>query len=65
MPGPGMEIIGKEEIEEVMDVLKSQWLYRYGEVKDPNFKQKVIKFEKAVCELRRAWKFLHNGIHQL
>ena len=51
MPGPGMEIIGKEEIEEVMDVLKSQWLYRYGEVKDPNFKQKVIKFEKAVCEL--------------
>jgi len=51
MPGPGMEIIGKEEIEEVMDVLKSQWLYRYGEVNDPNFKQKVIKFEKAVCEL--------------
>ena len=51
MPGPGMEIIGEEEIEEVMDVLKSQWLYRYGEVNDPNFKQKVIKFEKAVCEL--------------
>ena len=51
MPGPGMEIIGEEEIQEVMDVLKSMWLYRYGDVEDPSFKQKVIKFEKAVCDL--------------
>jgi len=51
MPGPGMELIGEEEIQEVMDVLRSMWLYRYGELEDPNFKQKVIKLEEEVCKL--------------
>jgi len=51
MPGPGMELIGEEEIQEVMDVLRSMWLYRYGELEDPNFKQKVLKLEDQVCKM--------------
>jgi dTDP-4-amino-4,6-dideoxygalactose transaminase len=51
MPGPGMEVVGQEEIQEVLEVLRSQWLYRYGELDDPNFKQKVIKWEEAVSNL--------------
>ena len=30
MPGPGMEWVGEEEIAEVMEVLKSGYLFRYG-----------------------------------
>ena len=29
MPGPGMELIGEEEIQEVLEVLRSGYLYRY------------------------------------
>ena len=50
MPGPGMELIGEEEIEEVLEVLKSGYLFRYGislgaEV-DPRFKGKVYQVEQ-------------------
>ncbi|MEZ4862004.1 MAG: DegT/DnrJ/EryC1/StrS family aminotransferase [Caldilineaceae bacterium] len=51
MPGPGMELIGEEEIQEVMDVLRAGYLYRYDVGQNPNFQGKVRKFEERVAEL--------------
>jgi dTDP-4-amino-4,6-dideoxygalactose transaminase len=48
MPGPGFEWIGKEEEAEVLDVLRSRWLFRYGDEKDPAFKRKVKSLEEMV-----------------
>src|SRR5512136_325027 len=48
MPGPGFEWIGKEEEAEVLDVLRSRWLFRYGDEKDPAFKRKVKGLEEMV-----------------
>ena len=50
MPGPGMELIGEEEIEEVLEVMTSGYLFRYGislgaDV-DPRFKGKVYEVER-------------------
>src|ERR1700730_15689930 len=61
MPGPGMELIGEEEIQEVLEVLRSGYLFRYGislgaEV-DPRFKGKVYQVEReiaAYCGVRYA-----------
>src|SRR5262249_39898991 len=61
MPGPGMELIGEEEIAEVLDVLRGGYLFRYGislgsEV-DPRFKGKVYQVENEIasyCGLRHA-----------
>ncbi len=50
MPGPGFEWIGKEEEQEVLDVLRATWLFRYGEEKDPHFKHKVVTLEEEVCK---------------
>ncbi len=50
MPGPGFEIIGEEEIAEVVEVLRSGYVYRYGPEDDPNFKAKVWTFEQAVAK---------------
>ena len=49
-----MELIGEEEIEEVLDVLRGGYLFRYGislgsEV-DPRFKGKVYKVEEEIAE---------------
>src|SRR5256885_14591585 len=54
MPGPGMELIGEEEIQEVLEVLRGGYLFRYGislgsEV-DPRFKGKVYQIEKEIAE---------------
>src|SRR5262245_43164528 len=54
MPGPGMELIGEEEIAEVLEVLRGGYLFRYGislgsEV-DPRFKGKVYQIEKEIAE---------------
>lgn len=46
MPGPGAYWIGEEEKREVLDVLESGHVSRYGDVEDPSFKQKVLTFEK-------------------
>ena len=46
MAGPGSCWIGDEEIEEVMDVLKSKYLFRYGDLGDENFKHKVHTLEQ-------------------
>ncbi len=46
MPGPGSQWIGKEELAELMDVMESGCLFRYGSLEDPSFKHKVYTFEK-------------------
>src|SRR6476646_5242180 len=61
MPGPGMDLIGEEEIQEVMEVLRGGYLFRYGislgaDV-DPRFKGKVYKVEQEIakyCGLKHA-----------
>jgi len=50
MPGPGFEWIGKEEEQEVLDVIRATWLFRYGDEKDPHFKHKVVTLEEEVCK---------------
>jgi dTDP-4-amino-4,6-dideoxygalactose transaminase len=54
MPGPGMDWVGEEEIKEVMEVLKTGYLFRYGislgDEVDPRFKGKVYQCEKEVAE---------------
>jgi dTDP-4-amino-4,6-dideoxygalactose transaminase len=57
MPGPGSQWIGKEELAELMDVMESGYLFRYGNLEDPNFKHKVYTFEQefaAHCGARYA-----------
>lgn len=44
--GPGSYIFGDEERKEVLDVLESGYLFRYGQEGDPAFKHKVATFEK-------------------
>ncbi|HEX5466846.1 MAG TPA: aminotransferase class I/II-fold pyridoxal phosphate-dependent enzyme [Candidatus Limnocylindrales bacterium] len=51
MPGPGVELIGEEEIAEVMDVLRSRFLSRYGPSDDPAFGAKCRRLEQQVAEL--------------
>src|SRR5438067_3080647 len=61
MPGPGMDLIGEEEIREVLEVLRGGYLFRYGvslgaEV-DPRFKGKVYQVEREIadyCGVRHA-----------
>src|SRR5947199_2163212 len=54
MPGPGMEYIGEEEIQEGLEVLRGGYLFRYGvslgDEVDPRFKRKVYQSEQAVAE---------------
>ncbi len=48
MPGPGFYLIGEEEEREVLEVVRSGHLFRYGSESDPNFKHKVIDLESAI-----------------
>ena len=48
MPGPGFEWIGKEEEEEILEVLRNRWLFRYGDERDTAFKRKVKILEEMV-----------------
>ena len=50
MAGPGACYFGDEERREVMDVLESGHLSRYGDVNDPGFKRKVYTFEQEFAE---------------
>ena len=54
MPGPGMELVGEEEIQEVMDVLRSGYLYRYQVGQDDRFQGKVLKLEQEVARRSRV-----------
>ena len=55
MPGPGMELIGEEERQQVLEVLESGYLFRYGvnigEGADQRFKGKVYEAEHLMAEL--------------
>ena len=50
MSGPGAYWIGQEEIDEVMDVLKTGWLSRYGDMKNPKFRHKVHSLEQEFAK---------------
>lgn len=45
MPGPGFYWMGEEEKREVLDVLESGYLFRYGQLDDPAFKAKAYTLE--------------------
>ena len=49
MPGPGMEVVGEEEIREVLEVLQSGYLYRYQVGQDARFQGKVVKLEQELA----------------
>jgi len=49
MPGPGLDLIGEEELAELTDVIRSGQLSRYGP-DDGTFPAKVRTFEEAVAE---------------
>jgi len=51
LPGPGLELIGEEEIAEVVGVLRSGFLSRYGPHDDPAFGARVRHFEQEVARL--------------
>ncbi len=50
MPGPGYYWIGKEEEEEVISLIRSRYLFRYGDPKDPAFKHRVKSLEEEVSK---------------
>ncbi len=50
MPGPGIDLLGPEELAEVTEVLASGHLARYGP-DDDTFPAKVRQFEEVVAEL--------------
>jgi dTDP-4-amino-4,6-dideoxygalactose transaminase len=45
--GPGSYVFGDEERKELLDVMESGYLFRYGSEDDPAYKQKVVQFEEA------------------
>ncbi len=49
--GPGSFVIGEEEKKELLEVIESGYLFRYGSDDDPRFKQKVATLEKEFAEL--------------
>jgi dTDP-4-amino-4,6-dideoxygalactose transaminase len=51
MPGPGVELIGEAEIAEVMEVLTSRFLSRYGPADDPAFGAKCKRVEGEIAAL--------------
>ena len=51
MPGPGVELIGAEETAEVLEVLSSRYLSRYGPSDDPAFGAKVHHLEEEIAAL--------------
>ncbi|MFC2023826.1 DegT/DnrJ/EryC1/StrS family aminotransferase, partial [Chloroflexota bacterium] len=45
-----MDLVGDEEIKEVMDVLESGYLYRYQVGGDPRFQGKVLQLEREIAK---------------
>jgi len=54
MPGPGMEIVDKKEIAQVIEVLEGRWLNRYGDPKNKRYKAKVVKFEEKFARYEKV-----------
>lgn len=50
MSGPGAALIGEEEIREVVSVLRSGYLSRYGPDDDPAFGATVLRLEQAIAK---------------
>jgi dTDP-4-amino-4,6-dideoxygalactose transaminase len=50
MPGPGAYWFGKEEMDAVMEVMQSGYLFRYGSEDDPKFLRKVYTLEKEFAK---------------
>jgi len=48
--GPGSYLFGEEERKELLDVMETGYLFRYGSEDDPRFKKKVATFEKEFAE---------------
>src|SRR2546425_13043674 len=63
MPGPGIELIGEEETAEVLEVLASGFLSRYGPSDNPAFGAKVHRVEEAIAKMTgvRYGLGLHGG----
>ncbi|HEY5630084.1 MAG TPA: DegT/DnrJ/EryC1/StrS family aminotransferase [Candidatus Limnocylindrales bacterium] len=51
MPGPGIELIGDEETAEVLEVMRSGFLSRYGPADNPAFGHKVRRVEERLAEI--------------
>lgn len=51
MPGPGMDFIGEEEKQELLEVLEGGYLFRYGTPDNPAFKAKVYQLEQEVARV--------------
>ena len=58
MPGPGMEFIGEEEVQEVLEVMRGGYLFRYGislgAQVDPRFQGKVYQCEQEVAKYSKV-----------
>ena len=50
MPGPGMFLFGEEERAELLDVMESGYLFRYGMENDKDYKRKVATFENEFAK---------------
>ncbi len=50
MPGPGHYCFGDEERKELLDVMETGYLSRYGSEDNPSFKHKVVTFEKEFAD---------------
>ncbi len=51
MPGPGAYWINQDEKNELIDVIDSGYLFRYGDMNDPDFKHKVYSLEQEFANL--------------
>ena len=49
--GPGSYMFGEEERRELLDVMESGHLFRYGAEDDPDFKRKVVYFEQEMARI--------------
>jgi dTDP-4-amino-4,6-dideoxygalactose transaminase len=49
MSGPGLQLVGQDEIDEVLEVLRTRHLSRYGPADDPTFGAKARHLEQAVA----------------
>ncbi|MEO9209948.1 MAG: DegT/DnrJ/EryC1/StrS family aminotransferase, partial [Ginsengibacter sp.] len=50
MPGPGSYWMGIEEMESVIEVMKSGHLFRYGDINDPKFLHKTSTLESEFAD---------------
>ena len=48
MPGPGFYWIGEEEEQELVELIRARYLFRYGSEEDPAFKHRVITLEEQI-----------------